>query len=183
LIEFEGINISEALGKIEIEMNQQSSKKNKEATQVAIQEMSQIDFLKINEWLVNPSSQFQVTVQEVKKIQDKLPQIQKKMFVFELNERIEPSRFIVALMDRCTQCIEHGKSSVVGENKKACTMSTSSTHSTFHPPTLTYLVYPYHPHSCLHSYHLIIRHLFPHHYFHEQLLFPVTVIHPLTSQH
>jgi hypothetical protein len=109
LIEFEGNNISEALGKIEIEMNQQSSRKNKENTQEAIQEMSQIDFLKINEWLVNPSSQFQVTVQEVNKIQEKLPQIQKKMFSFELNERIEPSRFVVALMDRCTQCIEQGK--------------------------------------------------------------------------
>ena len=56
LIEFEGNNISEALGQIEIEMNQQSSRKNKEATQEATQEMSQIDLLKINEWLVNLSS-------------------------------------------------------------------------------------------------------------------------------
>jgi hypothetical protein len=39
LIEFEGNNILEALGQIEIEMNQQSSKKNKENTQAAIQEM------------------------------------------------------------------------------------------------------------------------------------------------
>jgi hypothetical protein len=39
-IEFEGNNISEALGKIEIEMNQQSSRKNKEATQETIQVMS-----------------------------------------------------------------------------------------------------------------------------------------------
>jgi hypothetical protein len=31
-IDIEGNNISEALGKIEIEMNQQSSRKNKEAT-------------------------------------------------------------------------------------------------------------------------------------------------------
>jgi hypothetical protein len=112
LSQFKGNSISEALGNIEIEMNQQSSRKNKENTQGAIQEMSQIDFLKINEWFVNPSSQFQVTVQEVNKIQEKLPQIQKKMFSFELNERIEPSRFVVALMDRCTQCIEQGKVSV-----------------------------------------------------------------------
>jgi hypothetical protein len=114
LIEFEGNNISEALGKIEIEMNQQSSRKNKEATQEAIQEMSQIDLLKINEWLVNPSLQFQATVQEVNKIQEKMPQIQKKLFSFEVNERIEPSRFVIALMDRCTQCIELGKESVAG---------------------------------------------------------------------
>jgi len=68
--------------------------------------MIQIDLLKINEWLVNPSSQFHATVKEVNTIQEKLPQIKKKMFAFELNERIEPSRFVVALMDRCTQCIE-----------------------------------------------------------------------------
>jgi hypothetical protein len=112
MIEFEGSNISEALGKIEIEMNQQNSRKNKEETLTAIQGMSQIDLLKINKWLVHPSSQFQATVQEVNKIQEKLPQIQRKLFAFEVNEKIEPSRFMVALMDRCTQCIEHGKSSI-----------------------------------------------------------------------
>ena len=68
LIEFKGINISEALGKIEIEINQQKSRKNKEDTHVVIQEMSQIDLLKINEWFVNPSSLYQVTVQEVNNI-------------------------------------------------------------------------------------------------------------------
>jgi hypothetical protein len=112
LIEFDGNNISEALGQIEIEMNQQSSRKNKEATQASIQEMSQIDLLKINEWLVDPSSRFHATAQEVNKIQEKLPQIQKKLFAFEVNERIEPSRFVIALMDRCTKCIELGKASV-----------------------------------------------------------------------
>jgi len=49
LIEFKGTTISEALGQIDIEMNQQISRKNKEDTQATIQEMSQIDLLKINE--------------------------------------------------------------------------------------------------------------------------------------
>jgi hypothetical protein len=75
MIEFEGNNISEALGQIEIEMNHQSSRKNNENNQEAIQQMSQIDLLEINGWLVNPSSQYQVTVQEVNKIQEKLPKI------------------------------------------------------------------------------------------------------------
>jgi hypothetical protein len=74
--------------------------------------MRQFDLLKINEWLVNPSSLYQVTVQEVNKIQEKIPEIQKKIFSFELNERIKPSRFLVVLMDRCTQCIKQGKVSV-----------------------------------------------------------------------
>jgi hypothetical protein len=102
------------LGQIEIEMNQQSSRKNKENIQSAIQQMNQIDLLKINELLVNPSLQYQITVQEVNKIQEKLPQVQKKMFSFELNEKIEPSRFMVALMDMCTQFNEQRKVSVAG---------------------------------------------------------------------
>jgi hypothetical protein len=53
-------------------------------------------------------------MQEVNKIQEKLSQIQMKLFAFEVNKNIEPSRFVVALMDRCTQCIEHGKESLVG---------------------------------------------------------------------
>ena len=40
MIEFEGNNISESLGKIEIEMNQPNSRRNNEATNVAIQETS-----------------------------------------------------------------------------------------------------------------------------------------------
>jgi hypothetical protein len=113
MIDFEGRNISESLGKIEIEMNQKNSKKKKEETLTVIQGMSQIDILKINKWVVHPSSQFQATVLEVNKIQEKLPQIQRKLFAFKVNGNIEPSRFMVALLDRCTQCIEHGKIRIV----------------------------------------------------------------------
>jgi hypothetical protein len=66
LIEFEENNISEALGQIEIEMNQENSRKNKENIQSSIQQMNQIDLLKINELLVNPNLQYQITAQEVK---------------------------------------------------------------------------------------------------------------------
>jgi hypothetical protein len=72
--------------------------------------MSQIYLLKINKWLVSPSSQFQATTQEVKRIQEKMPQVERKLFTFEVNKTIELSRFLVELFDRCNQCIEHGKS-------------------------------------------------------------------------
>jgi hypothetical protein len=52
--------------------------------------MSQIDLLKINKWIVNPTSQFQATTQEVKRIQEKLPQIERKLFTFEVNEKLNP---------------------------------------------------------------------------------------------
>jgi hypothetical protein len=76
--------------------------------------MSHIYLLKINKWLVNPSSLFQGTTQEVKRIQEKMPQIERKLFAFKVNKTIEPSRFVVELLDRSTQCIEHGKKSVAG---------------------------------------------------------------------
>jgi hypothetical protein len=68
LIEFEGSNILEALVQIDIGMNQWNSRKSKEETLTTIQEMRQIDLLKINKWLVSPSSQLQATAQEIKSI-------------------------------------------------------------------------------------------------------------------
>jgi hypothetical protein len=114
LIDFEGSSIVEALGQINIEMNQHNYRKNKEETLAAIQEMSQIDLLKINKWLVDPSSQSQAIAQEVKRIQGNLPQVERKLYTFEVNEMIEPSRLVVEFLNRCNQCIEHGKESTVG---------------------------------------------------------------------
>ena len=61
---------------------------------------------------MNPSSQFQATTHEVKKIQEKMTHVERKLFTFEVNEKIEPSRFVVELLDRCNQCIEHGKARI-----------------------------------------------------------------------
>jgi hypothetical protein len=69
-------------GQIDIAMNQHNSRKNKEETLAAIREMSQIDLLKINKWLVNPSSQSQAITQEVKRIQERLPQVERKLYTF-----------------------------------------------------------------------------------------------------
>jgi hypothetical protein len=38
-----------------------------------------------------------------------MPLVQKKMFSFELNEKIEPLRFLLHLMDMCTQFNEKRK--------------------------------------------------------------------------
>ena len=76
--------------------------------------MDQIDLLKINELLVKPNLEYQITTQEVKKIQEKLPLVQKKVFSFELNENIEPSRFVIVLMKMCTQFNEQSKASTSG---------------------------------------------------------------------
>jgi hypothetical protein len=104
----------EALGQINIEMNQHNSAKNKEETLMAIQEMSQIDLLKINKLLVSPSSQLQAVAQKIKIIREKRPLVERRLFTFEVNESIEPSKFIVELLNRCNQCIKHGKTNISG---------------------------------------------------------------------
>jgi hypothetical protein len=114
LIDLKGSDIMEAMGQIDIEMNHQNSIKSKEETLAAIQKMSQVDLLKINKWLVNPSLQLQSTNQEVKRIQGWLPQVERKLFNFEVNETIEPSRFIVELLNIYHQCIDHRKTNIGG---------------------------------------------------------------------
>ena len=102
LVEFKGNNISETLEQIDIENNKESSRKNKESIQSIIKQMNWIDLLKINESLLEPSLQHQITSHTVMKIHEKLPLVQKKVFAFELNKNIEPLRFVIALMEMCT---------------------------------------------------------------------------------
>jgi hypothetical protein len=111
LIDFEGNSISEALGQIDIAKNQYNSRTSKEEALTTIQKMNQIDLLQINKWIVNPSLQLQVTSQGAKRIQEKLPQVERKLYTFEVNEATEPSRLVVKLLSKCIQCVEYGKTS------------------------------------------------------------------------
>jgi hypothetical protein len=111
LIDFEGNVISEALGQIDIAKNQYNSRTSKEEALTTIQKMNQIDLLQINKWIVNPSLQLQVISQGAKRIQEKLPQVERKLYTFEVNEATEPSRLVVKLVSKCIQCIEYGKTS------------------------------------------------------------------------
>jgi hypothetical protein len=79
-----------------------------------IQQMNQIDLIQINKWIVNPSLQLQVTSLGAKKIQERLPQVEKKLYIFEANEATEPSGLVVQLVSRCIQCVEYGKASTSG---------------------------------------------------------------------
>jgi hypothetical protein len=76
--------------------------------------MNQIDLLLINKWIVNPSFQLQVTSQGAKRIQERLPQVEKNLYTFEVNEAVEPSRLVVKLVSKCIQCIEYEKTSTSG---------------------------------------------------------------------
>lgn len=77
LIDFEGNVVSEAPGQIDIAKNQYNSRASKEEALTAIQNIKQIDLLQINKWIVKPSLQLQVTSQGAKRIQEKLPQVER----------------------------------------------------------------------------------------------------------
>ena len=110
LVDFNSSVIIDTLGQIEIEKNKENSKKNKESIQNTIQQINWVDFQKINDMLVKPNLQHQATTQGVIKIQEKLPLVHKKVFSFELDENVELSRFVVALMEICSQFNEQRKS-------------------------------------------------------------------------
>ena len=57
LLDVEGNNISEALGKIDIARNQCNSRTRKEEAMTIIQQMNQLDLIQINKWIVSTSIQ------------------------------------------------------------------------------------------------------------------------------
>jgi hypothetical protein len=94
-LDIERDSIFEALGKIDTTKNQLNSKTSIEEAWTTIQQLKQIDLIQVNKWIVNPSLQLQVVSLEARKIQDRLPHIEKKLYIFEENETTEPSRLVV----------------------------------------------------------------------------------------
>jgi hypothetical protein len=76
--------------------------------------MNQIDLIQINKWTVNPSLQLQVISLGEKTIQERLSQVEKKLYIFEANEATKPSGLVVQLVSRCIQCVKYGKASTTG---------------------------------------------------------------------
>jgi hypothetical protein len=48
---------------------------------------------------------------EDKRIENKLPQLQKKLYLFEAKDVAEASRLLVQFLSRCVECLERGKGS------------------------------------------------------------------------
>jgi hypothetical protein len=111
MTELDGSAIPDTLGKIEIEKSKENSKKIRENAENAIQQLNQVNLQMVNDLLVKLSLQQQVTTQAVVKIQEKLPLIHKKVFAFELNVNVEPSKFVMALMELHAQFKDQKKPS------------------------------------------------------------------------
>jgi hypothetical protein len=80
--EFDASVIPDTLGQIKIEKSKEISKKSRESVKSDIQQVNNVNLPIINDLLVKPSPQHQVTTQEVVKIRDKLPLVQKTMYAF-----------------------------------------------------------------------------------------------------
>jgi hypothetical protein len=63
---------------------------------------------------VKPSLQLQSIVLEDRRMEKRLPQLEKKLYIFEANNLTKPSRMVVQFVSKCIKCIEQGKGSITG---------------------------------------------------------------------
>jgi hypothetical protein len=63
---------------------------------------------------VNPSLQLQSIVSEDKRMEERLPQLEKKLYIFEANNLSDPSRLVAQFVSIHIKCIEKGKGSTAG---------------------------------------------------------------------
>jgi hypothetical protein len=73
--------------------------KIRERLQNSILQVNHVYLKILNYILVKRSLQHQITQQVVVQIQRNLPLVHKMAFSFELNENIEPSKFVIELLD------------------------------------------------------------------------------------
>jgi hypothetical protein len=63
---------------------------------------------------VKPSLQLQSIVSEDRQMEEILPQLENKLYIFEANNLTEASRLVAQFVSRCIKCIEQGKGSTAG---------------------------------------------------------------------
>jgi hypothetical protein len=102
---------SEILGQINIVKHQLDIKESLKEAQIEISQLKQVDIAQIDRWLVKPNLQLQSMTSEDKRIEDRLPQLQRKLYLFEAKDVTEPSRLLVQFLSRCVKCLEQGEGS------------------------------------------------------------------------
>jgi hypothetical protein len=83
-------------------------------TRAEILQLKQIDITQMHKWIVGPSLQLQSTYLEDKRMEDRVPHLEKKLYTFEANDTTEPSRLVVQFVGKCVQCLEQGEASTSG---------------------------------------------------------------------
>ena len=70
------------LGQIDITKHKLNIKTNIEEAEVEISQIKQVDIIQINRWLVRPNLQLQSIVSEDRRMEERLPQLEKKLYIF-----------------------------------------------------------------------------------------------------
>jgi hypothetical protein len=70
------------LGQIDIAKHQLDIKTNMEEAQAEISQIKQVDIAQIDRWLVKPNLQLQSIISEDRRIEERLPQLEKKLYIF-----------------------------------------------------------------------------------------------------
>lgn len=100
---------SEILGQINIVKHQLDIKESLEEAQTEISQLTQVGITQIDRWLVKTNLQLQSMISEDKMIEDRVPQLQKKLYLLKAKDVTEPSRLVVQFLSRCVECLERGK--------------------------------------------------------------------------
>jgi hypothetical protein len=93
------------LEQINVTRHQLNLKENLNETQIEISQLKQVDVTLMDRWLMKPNLQLQLVKFEDKRFEEKLPKIQRKLYLFESKDMIEPSKSLVHFLSRCVECL------------------------------------------------------------------------------
>jgi len=102
------------LGKINIAKHLVDIKESMERDQAELSQVSQVDIAQIDKWLIKPNLLLLSIMTEDQQVGGRIPQLDKKRYLFEAKKQVEPSKSIAQLVERCLKCIEHGQGKSLG---------------------------------------------------------------------
>jgi hypothetical protein len=73
---------------------------------VEIPKIKTINITKIDKWIVIPNLKLQNIKFTRKIIEDRLPELQKRFFIFEAKEILDVPRVLVKFLGKCIHCLE-----------------------------------------------------------------------------
>jgi hypothetical protein len=94
------------LGEINIGKHQLRFKEDLEEIQVEIPQIKVINVTQIDKWIVMPNLKLQTIKFTRKIIEDCLPELQRKFFLFEAKDILEAPRVLVQFLEKCIHCLK-----------------------------------------------------------------------------
>jgi hypothetical protein len=110
----DGESSIEILGQINTAKYLLNIKENEERELAEISQITQMDIVQIDKWLIKPSILLCSISAKDQQVEGKLPLLVKDCYAFEANNQAEPSKLISQLVEKCVICTEHAKRQVSG---------------------------------------------------------------------